>query len=85
MATPGYKLGTILPTKESLRRGDEHAAYEAGEREVIARKLFAGLTRRVVGGEVRYYYTASTYGIIGRDKKPRWFEVREDGDWPITR
>lgn len=74
-------LGTILPTRESLAADDEHAARQEAEQLRIGATLRG--QRRVVGGEVRYYYAARRYAIVGRDFKIKRFEERKDGDYSV--
>lgn len=62
-------IGTVLPTKASLA--------------CIADKELKGCTRRVVGGEVRYYDTTDQYAIVSRQGKVLWFAVTPDGDYRI--
>lgn len=82
---PGM-IGTILPTQASLDATARWSAKRDADNEQTAKRLFAGLTRRRVGGETRYYKTATVYAIISnRDGRPRWFEQRADGDYPINR
>ena len=73
-------LGTILPTKDSLTRGDAHADKMARQRERYGDRELRGCTKRIVGGEVRWYDTADQYAIIGRDGQVKWFQVTPDGD-----
>lgn len=78
-------IGTILPTAESLSATARWAAKRDAQNEQTAKRLFAGMTARRVGGETRYYKTATVYAIISaRDGQPRWFEQRADGDYPIN-
>jgi hypothetical protein len=78
-------LGTILPTRDSLRKADIFADQQAAKRERVANKLpeLYDCDRRVVGGEVRYYDATNKYAIIGRDCKVRWFRVTPDGEFAI--
>ena len=78
-------LGTILPTAKSLRMSDEFARREAERKDGIAKgdTRLIGCTRRVVGGEVRYYDTTDQYAIVARTGKVIWFAVRPDGDYRI--
>lgn len=77
------RLGTILPTRESLAAGDRHADKMNAKQEQIGRTL-TGTVRRVVGGEVRYYRGAALYAVVTLSLSVRWFEVRTDGDWPVS-
>jgi hypothetical protein len=78
-------LGTILPTRESLRLADQMAKREALAKEKIAAVELRGCERRVVGGEVRYYDTADQYAIVSSAGKVLWFAVTADGDFRIPR
>lgn len=77
-------LGTILPDPQTMAIVDKHAARIKREKLAAASVELAGLERRVVGGEVRYYKTPTIYTpAIVRGSVRRWFEVREDGDYAI--
>ncbi len=76
-------LGTILPTRESLAKGDAHADRTAAKNDAFGSKELAHCERRVVGGEVRYYDTTDQYAIVSRQGKILWFAVRADGDYRI--
>lgn len=78
-------LGTVLPTNASLACDDAYAERVAREKEQIAEKELKGCTRKLVGGEVRYYDTTDQYAIIGRRGKVLWFAVTPDGDCRIPR
>lgn len=78
------KLGTILPTRESLAAADDHADRMDAERARIAAREFPGQPIRMVGGEARIYRTPAVYAVVGRDLRIRWFEHRADGDWPLS-
>lgn len=73
-------LGTILPTKDSLNRADAHADKMARQRERYGDSQLQGCTKRIVGGEVRWYDTTDQYAIVGRDGQVKWFQVTPDGD-----
>jgi hypothetical protein len=73
-------IGTVLPTKASLAVNDAYARRVARDKERIAEKKLNGCTRRVVGGEVRYYDTADQYAIVSRQGAVLWFAVTDDGD-----
>lgn len=75
-------LGTILPTRQLLRRADAHAARLAHQQAQIGARI-PNATRRVVGGEVRYYLGETTYAVVSRVLEIRWFQVRPDGDHAI--
>ena len=76
-------IGTVLPTKASLAADDAHAKRVARDKERTADKELKGCTRRVVGGEVRYYDTTDQYAIVSRQGKVLWFQVTPDGDYRI--
>jgi len=75
------KLGSILPTKESVKCNVDFAARNTMEKKKAAYRagLYGG---RIQGGELRYYETPAIYAIIGRNMAPRWFEVTSHGDYP---
>lgn len=80
------KLGTILPTAESLAATEKFAASQKAMRETVAcqSRELANCTRKVIGGEVRYYDTTDQYAIVSRQGKVLWFAVRPDGDYRIS-
>jgi hypothetical protein len=75
-------LGTVLPTRSALNRGDAHAAEIDRQKNKIASSL-RGCDVRRVGGETRYYKGRNRYAVISLSMKIRWFEVRKDGDYSI--
>ena len=77
------QLGTILPNATTFRSADAFAKQEAAMKESVAKRELAGYTRRVVGGEVRYYDTAKKYAVVSRKGQVLWFVVRVDGDYRI--
>ena len=80
------RLGTILPTKNSLKCSNEFTRRENKARLKAAE--IAGLTnlpKRMVYNELRYYKTNTLYAIIGSRLIPLWFEVRTDGDYATNR
>lgn len=77
-------LGTVLPTAESLARGDAHAARIATEQKRVGSAL-PGCSAVTVRGEVRYYKNSKTYALVSRGLAVRWFDVRADGDYPVRR
>ena len=78
-------LGTIFATPKQLDAADRRADSMRFAALSAAEKELAGMTRSVVGGEVRYYKTASVYtpAAVRSGGARRWFEVRADGDYPI--
>ena len=78
-------LGTIFATPKQLDAADRRAEITLGQALLAAEKELAGMSRRIVGGEVRYYKTDALYtpAPIRSGGVRRWFEVRADGDYPI--
>lgn len=78
-------LGTIFATPKQLDAADRFADSMRLAALAAAEKELAGMTRCVVGGEVRYYKTATVYtpAAVRPGGSRRWFEVRPDGDYPI--
>lgn len=73
-------IGTVLPTAASIASTDRFYKKNEASKERAAKRLLKGLRRKVVGTmfpEVRYYESENVYAIIGRDMKPRWFEIRD--------
>jgi hypothetical protein len=77
------QLGTILPTPESLARDDAFADREARKREQQGDRELANCTKRVVGGEIRWYAAPDRYAIVSRRGKILWFRVTSDGDMRV--
>lgn len=77
-------LGTVWPTKAQLDAADRHADKMKAAALTQAADELAGLDKRTVGGEVRYYKTATIYTpAVKRGGVRRWFETRNDGDYAI--
>ena len=80
-------LGNILPFSpaKEARIDTMFAAAKAKRMAEGARDpALAGLDRRTVGGEVRYYKSATIYTPVElRGGVRRWFETRKDGDYCI--
>ena len=77
-------LGTIWPTKAQLDAADRHADKLLAAALASAELELAGLDKRTVGGEVRYYKTPTIYTpAVKRGGVRRWFETRIDGDYSI--
>ena len=74
-------LGTIFATPAQLDAADSRADRMRLAALAVAATELQGMTRRVVGGEVRYYMSPTVYTTAIRR---RWFEVRADGDYPIS-
>jgi len=76
------KLGTVLPNAQTFRINDQFAKRQAAAKERVASSSneLRNCTRRVVGGEVRYYDTADQYAIVSRQGAVLWFAVTDDGD-----
>ena len=75
--------GNILPTAKSIAVNNEYAQKDRENRRKASKRH--GLIQFLevsANGETRYYDGLSKYAIIGRDMLPKWFEVREDGDYP---
>jgi len=76
-------LGTILPDLKQLAKAEAITDKLARQRELSGDCQFAGCDKRVVGGEVRYYESATRYAIVARSGKVLRFEVTPDGDKTI--
>lgn len=76
------QLGTVLPDASTYRLADEFAKRQAAKKSRIAASSaeLASCTRRIVGGEVRYYDTVDQYAIVSRQGAVLWFAVTPDGD-----
>ena len=74
------KLGSIIPTPQQLKEGDQHYLKQL-KNQVRLESTLKG-TPKIVGGE-RRFYTGDKYCIISRNGKILWFETREDGDYAI--
>ena len=59
-------LGTIIASESTLRKADAFADSQANKRDNAAQKLVAGLLRKTVGGEVRYYKADTLFAIVSR-------------------
>ena len=77
------RIGTVLPTKKSLAADDAYAKRVARDKERVANLELKHCTRKVVGGEVRYYDTTDQYAIVSRQGNVLWFAVTPDGDYRI--
>jgi hypothetical protein len=77
-------LGTILPTKKSLKNEDDYALHLAKEKVKVASKKLFGCKAKRLGNEVRYYKTPSLYAVVSSTFKILWFEVRSDGDYSVN-
>ena len=79
-----FQLGTVWPTKSDLDRADRHADKMKAAALAQAETELSDMDKCTVGGEVRYYKTATIYTpAIKRGGVRRWFEVRADGDYAI--
>jgi len=78
-------LGTILPTASSMEQNKLFADAQRKMKDRVATHSpeLRGTTRRVVGGEVRYYDTTDQYAIVSRSGKVLWFAVTPNGDFRI--
>lgn len=77
------RLGTILPTAETIRLNNEYAKNVERLRDSVAREKLPGIECRIVGGEKRYYASPDKYAVISSTGNIRWFLVTEDGDYRI--
>lgn len=76
-------LGTILPDPKTMAIADAVADANRRRDDAKIRKALPHCTRKVVGGEVRYYDTTDQYAIMSRQGTIIWFAVRADGDYRI--
>lgn len=77
-------LGTVWPTQAQLAAADKHSDKMKAAALASAESELAGLEKRTVGGEVRYYRTGAIYTpAVKRGGVRRWFETRKDGDYAI--
>ena len=77
-------LGTVWPTQAQLAAADAHSDKMQAAAFASAARELAGMDKRTVGGEVRYYKTATIYTpAVKRGGVRRWFEVRADGEYAI--
>lgn len=77
-------LGTIIATPKQMRDSDRH--FDALKSKALkeAAVELAGLEKRTVSGEVRFYKTETIYTpAVKRGGVRRWFETRKDGDYAI--
>lgn len=78
------KLGTIMPTINSIKAMERTARNDKLECERIAGDNgLDDLLTSVVCGEKRYWRNKTEYAIVGRKGNVMWFEVREDGEYRI--
>lgn len=77
------QIGTIYATADQLAAADQFADEQEKAALAAAAAELSGLERRVVGGEVRYYAGRVYTPAICLRGRRRWFEVREDGDYPV--
>lgn len=70
-------IGTVLPTAKSIKLNNDYAKKVAAKQEQVGKRI--GGTRRIVGGEVRWYKTSTEFAVVSRDGQVKWFEIREDG------
>lgn len=77
-------IGTVLPTASSLSASARYAkAMDKAKRHVASILGIDKYTIEETALETRYWKDENTYGIIGRDDKVKWFEVRADGEYRI--
>ena len=73
------QLGTILPTRKSIKTNERWARDNAIARDAIGNAELKDCERRTVGGEVRYYRNATQFAVVGLyDHRVKWFEHRGD-------
>jgi hypothetical protein len=78
------KLGTLLPTPQSLDRNARWAHNNTRALDAIGNAELKDCERRTVGGEVRYYRNATQFAVVGmNDHRVKWFEHRQDGVYAI--
>jgi len=68
-------IGTVLPSAESLRATEVYANKVAAKQEQVGKRI--GGKRLVVGGEVRWYKTATEFAVVSRGGQVKWFEIRD--------
>ena len=76
-------LGTVLPTAASLALSDAWAASQFRLNSNVAAAKLANFAQCKVGGESRYYASATRYATV-TGQRVRWFEVRHDGDYAVS-
>ena len=81
--TTSGTLGTILPTAASMALNDRMYRKEQRDNANFGDMTLSDCSIREVGGERRYYLTATKYAVV-RNRNARWFEVRADGDYSIS-
>ena len=79
------QMGTILPTKESMAIADRLYKKEMAKREQIGDKELSQYPKQVVFGETRYYKNDTTFAIVGRNNKIKWFEIRNGQEYALNR
>ena len=77
------QIGTILPDRKALDANDRHMDRIRKQADRYADGLFIGCSRRIVGGETRYYETADRYAVVTPSGRVLWFRVTADGDYAI--
>ncbi len=80
------KLGSILPTRESLRISDECAATQDKLDKAFAAndKVLSRCARFVYHGTLCYRLNARQYAEV-HNQRAYWFEQRQDGDYAIAK
>jgi hypothetical protein len=83
----GMKLGTVLPTREVLERGDRFAKQVESEKrdfeEQNGLRDGNGMSLRIVGGERRFYTSPVRYFVVTNRFKVQEFRVTADGDFAV--
>ena len=77
-------IGTIFATQKQVTIADKHFDRLNNLELELAESELLGMTKRIVGGEIRYYKTDTIYTpAIRRNGKRRWFETRNGKDFAI--
>ena len=71
-------IGTVLPTRKSLKATEQYATKIATIQEKKGQTI-KGVTRRIVCGEVRWYKSEVEFAVVSKTGEVKWFEIREDG------
>lgn len=77
-------LGTILPTGKSIAADNRYYAEQLRKKAKLEKQELAGLEKRIVGMETRFYASETVYALVNHvSLKVLWFETRDDGDYSI--
>ena len=79
------QLGTILPTKKSLRAGTKQYSKDVANRMKVAKEkgLDKLKTTQTKDGEIRYWESEFIYCVVSRGLMVLRFEVTCHGDYRI--